>query len=66
MQRLEDENLVHLYFRQLLDAIEHCHSRGICHRDIKVREKDIITAAGIQDSKPLQQHSNWVRKSTTS
>ncbi|CAM9299467.1 unnamed protein product [Ectocarpus sp. 12 AP-2014] len=33
--RLEDENLVHHYFRQLLDAIEHCHSRGICHRDIK-------------------------------
>ncbi len=23
------------YFKQLLDALEYCHSMGVCHRDIK-------------------------------
>lgn len=23
------------YFRQLLSGIQHCHSRGVCHRDVK-------------------------------
>ncbi|CAM9568779.1 unnamed protein product [Ectocarpus fasciculatus] len=44
--RLEDENLVHHYFRQLLDAIEHCHSRGICHRDIKP-ENVLLNKGGV-------------------
>lgn len=34
-RRLEDDFARH-YFDQLLDAVEHCHARGVCHRDIKV------------------------------
>lgn len=35
LSRLDDGVARH-YFGQLLDAIEHCHARGVCHRDIKV------------------------------
>ncbi|KAJ3333579.1 Chk1 protein kinase [Gonapodya sp. JEL0774] len=30
-----DEDLAHLYFVQLIHAVEHLHSRGISHRDLK-------------------------------
>ncbi|KXS10458.1 Pkinase-domain-containing protein [Gonapodya prolifera JEL478] len=30
-----DEDLAHLYFVQLVYAVEYIHSKGICHRDLK-------------------------------
>ena len=30
-----DERLCRFYFKQLVDAVDACHSVGICHRDIK-------------------------------
>eukprot|EP00904_Undaria_pinnatifida_P007786 jgi/Undpi1/4137/HiC_scaffold_16.g07504.m1 len=32
------EGVARHYFGQLLSAVEHCHSRGVCHRDIKVMQ----------------------------
>lgn len=32
-----DENISCLYITQLTKAIAHCHSHGICHRDIKLQ-----------------------------
>ncbi|WVZ01665.1 hypothetical protein V8G54_022471 [Vigna mungo] len=29
------EDVVHKYFRQLVNAVDFCHSRGVCQRDIK-------------------------------
>ncbi|QCE01055.1 hypothetical protein DEO72_LG7g2347 [Vigna unguiculata] len=29
------EDVAHRYFRQLVNAVDFCHSRGVCHRDIK-------------------------------
>ncbi|KAJ3684199.1 hypothetical protein LUZ61_013363 [Rhynchospora tenuis] len=30
------EEIAHKYFRQLIDAVDFCHSRGIYHRDLKL------------------------------
>lgn len=32
-----DEVLARKYFQQLIDGIDYCHRRGVCHRDLKVR-----------------------------
>lgn len=32
-------------FRQMLQAVEYCHAKGVCHRDIKL-ENFVITATG--------------------
>lgn len=32
-----DEATAKAYFWQLIEGLEHCHSRGIAHRDLKVR-----------------------------
>ncbi|ELQ74181.1 Checkpoint kinase, serine/threonine protein kinase [Trachipleistophora hominis] len=37
--------LVHLFFVQLISAIEYMHDKGICHRDIKP-ENILLSAAG--------------------
>lgn len=61
--RLGDD-LARRYFGQLLDAIEHCHSRGVCHRDIKAR---IILKQ--QHCSPRMQHyskSCFIRRSRAS
>ncbi|KAK9726587.1 hypothetical protein RND81_05G225000 [Saponaria officinalis] len=31
-----DEDLARFYFRQLISAVEFCHSRGVYHRDLKL------------------------------
>lgn len=29
------ENTARKYFKQILNAVEYCHKKGICHRDLK-------------------------------
>jgi len=31
-----DEDTARNYFQQLLSAVEYCHGRGVCHRDLKL------------------------------
>lgn len=31
-----DENLARKFFQQLIMAVDFCHSRGVCHRDLKL------------------------------
>lgn len=35
-KRKLDESVARFYFAQILDALEHLHSHGYCHRDLKV------------------------------
>jgi len=35
-KRKLDENVARYYFAQVLDALEHMHSNGYCHRDLKI------------------------------
>eukprot|EP00331_Platyophrya_macrostoma_P006575 CAMPEP_0176420880 /NCGR_PEP_ID=MMETSP0127-20121128/8853_1 /TAXON_ID=938130 /ORGANISM="Platyophrya macrostoma, Strain WH" /LENGTH=385 /DNA_ID=CAMNT_0017801527 /DNA_START=204 /DNA_END=1361 /DNA_ORIENTATION=+ len=35
-KRKLDERVTRYYFAQLLDALEHMHSNGYCHRDLKI------------------------------
>jgi 5'-AMP-activated protein kinase, catalytic alpha subunit len=42
--RLED-NVARKYFRQLVDAVDHCHQRGVYHRDLKP-ENILLNDAG--------------------
>jgi serine/threonine protein kinase len=30
------------YFHQLINAVDYCHSRGVYHRDLKVRSKLVL------------------------
>ena len=36
--RLTEEQ-ARFYFRQLCEGLEHCHARGVCHRDLKPEVK---------------------------
>ncbi len=38
----DDESTIKMYFKQILDALVHCHEKGIAHRDIKL-ENIMIT-----------------------
>ncbi|GMH10525.1 hypothetical protein Nepgr_012366 [Nepenthes gracilis] len=31
------ESLARKYFQQLISAVDYCHSRGVCHRDLKLQ-----------------------------
>jgi serine/threonine protein kinase len=39
------ENMAKFIFKQLIDGLQHCHSRGILHRDIKL-DNVLLNAAG--------------------
>ncbi|XP_020401613.1 CBL-interacting protein kinase 9 [Zea mays] len=32
---LEGEDEARIYFRQLINAVDYCHNRGVYHRDLK-------------------------------
>jgi serine/threonine protein kinase len=40
-----DEAEARFYFKQLIEAVEFCHSQGVCHRDLKVRETQTCSTA---------------------
>jgi serine/threonine protein kinase len=33
-EKFLEEPIARFYFQQLIGAVEHCHSRGICHRSV--------------------------------
>lgn len=39
-----DEVLARKYFQQLIDGIDYCHRRGVCHRDLKVCRACLVWA----------------------
>ena len=43
---LFEENIARTYFRQLIDGVSYCHSKGIAHRDL-VSKLNIIQRKGI-------------------
>jgi len=43
------------YFDQLLQAVKHCHSRGVCHRDIQVFDDLCAYLRGVH-SKGVSMH----------
>lgn len=58
------EDLTRVYFLQVVSAVAHCHSRGVCHRDLKL-ENCLLSSPGSQLvkitdfglSKDIEQHS---------
>jgi BR serine/threonine kinase len=36
------------FFRQIISALDFCHSHSICHRDLKVREEEMLLIAAAQ------------------
>ncbi|XP_021769439.1 CBL-interacting serine/threonine-protein kinase 25-like [Chenopodium quinoa] len=36
MQGKLDENIARKFFQQVITAVDFCHSRGVCHRDLKL------------------------------
>eukprot|EP01048_Picozoa_sp_COSAG05_P005476 COSAG05_NODE_325_length_11376_cov_31.743726_2_plen_391_part_00 len=58
------EDMARIYFLQILSAAAYCHSRGVCHRDLKL-ENCLLSTPGSQLvkitdfglSKDIEQHS---------
>ncbi|KAL2939979.1 CBL-interacting serine/threonine-protein kinase 25 [Bienertia sinuspersici] len=41
-----DENLARRFFQQIITAVDFCHSRGVCHRDLKL-ENILLDSNGL-------------------
>lgn len=37
-----NEEQARFYFRQIIEGLEHCHSIGVCHRDLKPEVSNIF------------------------
>ena len=44
-ERRFDETMARNYFQQLVEGTLYCHSRGVCHRDLKVSGRIVILVA---------------------